>query len=115
MEKRKHNDGVIPYIIFCIILLILGFWLIVSINIIQDKDRRLEFESLKEGLCIYIEYDPWQGYTYCLVYDYDVEQVIEVDLYDELIHTDISVGDTIVYVVDYDYTDADFINVIKGE
>lgn len=104
-------------IIYSIICCLLSLILFIGIIFVQNENdylqKRVEFEPIKEGLCIYVEHDPWQGYNYCLVYDYEVEQVIEVDLYDELIHTDICVGDIIVYCVDYDYCDADFLNVIK--
>lgn len=114
MEKDKENStNIIFYILGCL----MGFILLIVISFMRVENERLrqqaEFEPIKEGLCIYVEHDPWQGYTYCLVYDYDIEKVIEIDLYNELIHTDINVGDTIIYVVDYNYCDGDFLNVIK--
>lgn len=117
MKKNKKTNEDKATIILMIIATLMALLLLVGVIFVRAENdylqKRVEFEPVKEGLCIYVEHDPWQGYTYCLVYDYEVEQVIEVDLYDELIHTDICVGDTIVYCVDYDYCDADFLNVIK--
>lgn len=113
-KNRKNNEDktaigilITAVAVAVLLLLLLLFFGVMSIR------KRVDFEPIKEGTCIYVDYDPEQGYNYCLVYDYEVEQIIEVDLYDELIYTDICVGDTIIYYVDYDYCDADFLNVIK--
>ena len=118
--KRENTWALVIAIVFIIIL---GLGLAISIRTITDLEKQLEiqqeFEPIKEGLCVYVEYP--NGYTgdfpipdYLLVYDYETEKVIEVDIFSETVHTRIYVGDTILYVVDYDYTDADFLNVIKG-
>lgn len=118
MDKDKKDS--IFLIFYTLGWIVLVFLLVLFLN---NKYRKLryqaEFESLREGVCVYVEYpnayDAAKGPVpdYLLVYDYETEKVIEVDIYEELIHTRINVGDTIVYVVDYNYTDADFINVIK--
>ena len=117
MKKNKENEDNKISIILLIIGALIAILLLVGIMFMRAENenlqKRAEFEPIKEGLCVHVEHDPQQGYIYCLVYDYEIEQIIEVDLYDELIHTDICVGDTIVYCVDYDYYDADFLNVIK--
>lgn len=117
MNKKQRAIKIISIICFSLLLALL----MVGVFFISYKNKQLReeihFESMKEGLCIYVEYEQdayGREYTYCLVYDYDKEKVIEVDLFEELIHTDIYVGDTILYVVDYNYTDADFVNVIRG-
>lgn len=117
-KENKENEDDKASIILLIIESLLALLLLFGIMLLRTENdklqKRLEFEPIKEGLCVYVEYDHWQGcYTYCLVYDYETERVIEVDLYDELIHTTICAGDTIIYCVDYDYCDADFLNVIK--
>ena len=110
-------------VIAIVFIVILGLVLAISIRTITDLEKQLEiqeeFEPIKEGLCVYVEYP--NSYTgdfpipdYLLVYDYETEKVIEVDIFADTVHTRIYVGDTILYVVDYDYTDADFLNVIKG-
>lgn len=114
MEKNNEDRTTIVILIIATvvaILLLVGVMFIRADNAYLQK--RVEFEPIKEGACVYVEHDPEQGYVYCLVYDYEAKQVIEVDLYDELIHTDICVGDTIIYCVDYDYCNADFLNVKK--
>lgn len=114
MKENKEDSAIIIILIIATLIAVLT---LIGVMFMQAKNeylqKRAEFEPIKEGLCIYIEYDSIQGYNYCLVYDYDTEKVIELDLYNELIHTDICVGDTILYCVDYDYYDADFLNVIK--
>ena len=104
---------------FCYFNNIIRFWVCYNVEYQSTIRARLSFETIKEGLCIHVEYeeDYYHGreYVYCLVYDEEINKVIEVDLFDELIHTNIDVGDTIVYVVDCNYTDADFLNVINKE
>ena len=118
-NKEKSDKGLIWLIgILCIVLTLIIFGLIVCVDIIKEKDRQLEFEPVKEGLCVYVEYpNAYTGDfpipTYLLVYDYETEKVIEVDIFADTVHTRINVGDTILYVVDYNYCDADFLNVIK--
>lgn len=123
MRKRENKIDVMFYIIALAVIIILGFGLAISIHTITNLKSQLkaqeEFEPIKEGLCVYVEYP--NSYTgnfpipnYLLVYDYETEKVIEVDIFDDTVHTRINVGDTILYVVDYNYCDADFLNVIKG-
>lgn len=117
MKKNRKNNEDKTTIVILIIATVVAVLLFFGVMFIRAENeylqKRVDFEPIKEGTCIYVEYDPEQGYSYCLVYDYEVEQIIEVDLYNELIYTDICVGDTIIYYVDYDYCDADFLNVIK--
>lgn len=105
------------YIICIVVVAILSFGLAISIDTIIKLEQEKKFETLREGLCVYVESNHTgykTEYTYCLVYDESIDKIIEVDMFDELIHTNIAVGDTIVYVVDYNYTDADFVNVIHA-
>lgn len=117
MKKNRKNNEDETTIVILIIAVVVATLLLVGVMFIRAENdylqKRVDFEPIKEGTCVYVEHDPEQGYSYCLVYDYEVEQIIEVDLYNELIYTDICVGDTIIYYVDYDYYDADFLNVIK--
>lgn len=117
MKKNRKNNEDETTIVILIIAVVVATLLLVGVMFIRAENdylqKRVDFEPIKEGTCVYVEHDPEQGYSYCLVYDYEVEQIIEVDLYNELIYTDICVGDTIIYYVDYDYCDADFLNVIK--
>ena len=114
-KKRTSKGDIIFMIIVSIMLMALLFGLAFLNNQNQDLKKKAEFNQVKQGLCVYVESHKTAyktEYTYCLVYDEETDKVIEVDLYEELIHGSIRVGDTIVYVVDYDYTDADFLNVI---
>lgn len=119
MEVKRKRKGRIVYSI--LYLMLIFTWFVLTM-ILASQNRELKkqasFEPVKQGLCVYVEYDinyyNKREYNYCLVYDEYIDQIIEVDLFDEVIYCNINAGDTIVYVVDYDYTDADFLNVIKG-
>ena len=116
MNKKQKAIKII-FIIYCSLLFVL---LLTGTFLLSYENKRLReenrFDPIKEGFCVHVEYeqcDYGKKYTYCLVYDYETEKVIEVNLFEEVIHTDIFAGDTILYVVDYNYTDADFLNVIR--
>ena len=126
MKKNKESKrkirlarfDAIYYIVACLIafLLLIG---IIYVRVENDNLRKeVEFNPVKEGLCVYVEYmnisiNGIPVPDYILVYDYDIDKVIEIDMFYELVHTQIRTGDTILYCVDYNYTDADFLNVIK--
>lgn len=116
-ENKTINALTIGLSILCVLF---GFAFAATLRVCTMQQEQLKEEPIKEGLCVYVEYpnayEAAKGPipNYLLVYDYETEKVIEVDIYDELVHVRISVGDTIVYVVDPDYTDADFVNVIKA-
>ena len=81
MKKNKEDKATIILMIIATLVAILLFFGEMFVRAENDYLRkRVEFEPIKEGLCIYVEHDPWQGYIYCLVYDYEVEQVFEVEL-----------------------------------
>ena len=91
-------------------MMAISYFLIFLMRENTQLNKKLEFyenESMREATIIAV--------TDCCVYVLDdfVNQVIEVDIFDELIHTTIEVGDTAIYVVDYYYTDADLIAIIK--
>ena len=115
MMNKKDKAEIASFIFVGICSFIMFITTILFATKNQDLEKKVEFNQVKQGLCVYVESHKTAyktEYTYCLVYDEETDKVIEVDLYEELIHGDIRVGDTIVYVVDYDYTDADFLNVI---
>ena len=116
VRNRKKIRGTSMLNIINLVLVII--WAILTAILISQKNdlkRKANFEPVKQGLCVYVEQDRWYDYTYCLVYDEYIDQIIEVDIFNDVVHTQIEVGDTIIYVVDYNYCDADFLNVIKGE
>lgn len=87
----------------------------------SESKSRLDFEYVREGLCIYSDCvytgdktHPYEG-NICWVIDYETEKVIEVDIYNDTLYCEIEPGDIIGYIVDYDYTDADLLYVIKGD
>lgn len=114
---KKNKIDIILWIICVSMMCIFLFGCAFMGTELGQLKKYAEFESIKEGLCVYVEYpNSYQGVPvpdYILVYDYEIEKVIEIDMYDELVHTRIYVGDTILYCVDYYYTDADFLNVVR--
>ena len=95
-------------------ILLIAFVIIEALILHQNYElkKRLDFyenDSLREAPIIAV--------TDACVYVLDdaTNKIIEVDIFDELIHTTIEVGDIAIYVIDYNYTDADLINIIKGE
>lgn len=113
MEKKDIKTYIL---LFIGVLIILGI-AIFQIYLLKENQylkEHLEFyeeESLREGPILYVNEE---GST-ILVYDTLKEKIIEVDVYDETIHTTIKIGDTAIYIVDYNYTDADLITIIKKE
>lgn len=110
MKKKPGN--ILQYIGLAILLI--GFLLVEAFifreNIaLQKKLDFYENDSLREAPIIAV--------TDACVYviDETTGKIIEVDIFDELIHTTIEVGDIAIYVIDYNYTDADLINIIKKE
>ena len=100
---------IVGYIVFVVVMVfILGSVVyITKENEILKKKLEFAESNPKEatilavvGSCVY-------------VYDDYVEAFIEIDVFEEVIHTTIEVGDVAIYIVDYDYTDADLIAVIK--
>lgn len=97
-------------------LLVLGVIVFVGVaiglsvdnNQLKEENERLKnYEPIHEAEII--------GFNDAVVYVYDdeLEHFIEVDIFHELIHCTIEVGDTAVYVVAYDGSDADLLNIIK--
>lgn len=76
---------------------------------LQEKIEFYENESIREATILEV--------TDCCVYVFDdyINNFIFIDIFTELIHTKIEVGDTAIYVVDFSYTDADLIGIIKKE
>ena len=111
-EKEKEMKGnFITLMITLIVILVFLFVAVTCMNLTRRRlEKELEFykeDSLREGIIVMVTD------TCVYVADEITEKIIEVDIFDELIHTTIEVGDTAVYVVDYEYTDADLINIIK--
>lgn len=89
---------------FCFI-----FWnIFINENSVLKEKLAFYENNLKEAVIIAVS----DACVY--VYDDYKEAVIEVDIFDEIIHTEIEVGDIAIYVVDYDYTDADLIAIEKN-
>lgn len=97
---------------------------IVTVCILSDKNKQLEkfteeFGDIREGICVYSDCvyignkaNPYSC-SICWVIDYETEKVIEIDVDDEMLYCKLEPGDTIYYIVDINYTDADFLNVVK--
>lgn len=115
----KNKSYKIEFIVFMISALVLavGYAVLAVRNVRLEKELEFESMTIKEGLCIYIEYNGTSTNSkpvYCLVADMETERIIEVDIDSQLLHKHVSVGDTIIYSVDRNYTDADFINFIEN-
>lgn len=124
-KEKEEKENFIIGIIFIIGVIVLFISLLITAisagcmkHKIDELTKRNEFEYFREGLCVYVEYE--NAYTgevpvpvTLWVIDYETEKVIEVDVYEELVHTRIYVGDIILYTISYDYIDADFINVVR--
>ena len=93
---------------------------IMTVCILSNKNEQLEFENIREGICVYADCvytgDKINPYScsICWVIDYETEKVIELDVDDTILYCKLEPGDTIYYVVDYNFTDADFLGVVKG-
>ena len=86
-----------------------------------ESKSRLDFEYIREGICVYSDctYTGDRVHPYscsiCYVIDSITDKIIEVDVYNDMLFCEIEPGDTIGYIVDYDYTDADCLYIIKGD
>ncbi len=112
---KDKSKSIILSIIFCILTIFCILSMVLYIDI-KSKNIYLENQndfymnlSLREGEIVAV-YD-----SVVYVYDDVLETVIEVDIFDELVHTKIEVGDLAIYSIDYDATDADLINIVKKE
>jgi len=109
---KKKTGNILQYIGLAILLI--GF-LLVEVFIFRENitlQKKLDFyenDSIREAPIIAVT----DACVYVL--DETTGKIIEVDIFDELIHTTIEVGDIAIYVIDYNYTDADLINIIKKE
>lgn len=117
-DKQEKDNFIISFIGFIVGLLLVAITIGLMTHKIKELEKINEFEYFREGLCIYVEYEGAHTGEFpipvtLLVLDYETEKVIEVDIYEELVHTRIYVGDIILYSISYDYIDADFINVVK--
>ena len=110
-KEKEIKANFITSMITMLVILVFLFIAVVCMNLTRRRlEKELEFykeDSLREGIIVMVTD------TCVYVADEMTEKIIEVDIFDELIHTTIEVGDTAVYVVDYEYTDADLINIIK--
>ena len=105
-EKILKSIGYIVLVVLCFFILFSVVYITKENEILKKK---LEFaESNPKEATIIAVYD-----SCVCVYDDYVETFIEIDVFEEVIHTNIEVGDIAIYIVDYDYTDADLIAVIK--
>jgi predicted PurR-regulated permease PerM len=116
MDEKKYKSTIQVLIIIGCVLVLMGILFLASIgSLVKQREQlknELEFyqeESIREGQIIAV--------SDAVVYVIDTlkEKVIEVDIYHELIHTTIEVGDIAVYGVNYDYTDAGLLGIIKKE
>lgn len=116
MDKEDNKFAIQAFVILVCLLVVMCIIFAANIgNLVKQREQlknELEFyqeESIREGQIVSV------SDTVVYVIDTLKEKVIEVDIYHELIHTAIEVGDIAVYVVNYDYTDADLLGVIKKE
>ena len=93
-----------------------------QLNMIKELNEQLEkneFANFRQGVCISSdcefvdEYSNSYSCTTCLVKDFETNEIIEVDVDDTMLYCSIEEGDIIYYIVDRNYNDADFLNIIK--
>lgn len=109
---KKYADIVlvaVGIVSLCVWLVYVYFVLVQDNKFLRCKVEFYEEESLRSGQIVSIDNNA------IYVFDELKERIIEVDAYEELVHCDIEIGDYAVYRVDYEYTDADLLNVIKRE
>lgn len=78
--------------------------------ILEEKVHFYETDCIREAEIIDVKAKGEGSVVY--VNDYELG-IIDVDVYWEGIHTTIEVGDTAVYTMDYERTDADLLTIIK--
>lgn len=108
-NKRLVIICVSFFFIMLFLIMIGAIFLFQENKKLQEKIEFYENESMREATILEV--------TDCCVYVFDdyVNGFIEIDIFPELIHTKIEVGDTAIYVVDFGYTDADLIGIVKKE
>lgn len=81
---------------------------------IEDLNNELEFYkdcSLREAEILFVDNEG----DFVVVYDDYLESLIEVEVFPQIIHCTIEVGDTALYVINMEATDADLLGIIKKE
>ena len=103
--------------LFFVVLCILFGAMITGIGY-QVKVERLENDlefykecSLREAEILFVDNEG----SFVVVYDEYLESLIEIDVFPEVIHCTIEVGDTALYDIDMEATDADLLGIIKKE
>ena len=116
MGKDSCEKIAISLLCICGIMLII---LLLMFSFLSSKE--IEKRELKKELEFYTEEsireEPIISFNDTVVYVFDTfkDCVIEIDIFPELIHTTIETGDIAIYVVNYEYTDADLLGIIKKE
>lgn len=101
-------------ILLVFIMAVLGF---VSTGCSQQPERNIEQSIIEEGEVLSIDNLKTGGVIYVL-FEGDKTTppgVIEVDVDEDIIYTQIGVGDTAIYCRDEKWTDADLIAIFKDE
>lgn len=114
IQRIKENKDIIILIGLVLIPVILISFFVSHIIISKenrDLKKQIEFyetDCIREAEIVAIETEGSVVY----VNDYELG-IIDVDIYWEGIHTTIEIGDTAVYTMDYERTDADLLNIVK--
>lgn len=107
-ESKTNIDIIWIFTMFFLILIMIGAIFMYQEN--RKTQQELNFyknESVREAVILRVKD--------CCVYVFDdyVNKLIEIDIFPEIIYTTIETGDIAIYVVDFDYTDADLIGIEK--
>ena len=101
--------GFISYIVFGAIITSIVYQ--VKIETLENELEFYKDCSLREAEILFIDNEG----DFVVVYDEYLEYFIEIDVFPEIIHCTIEVGDTALYVINMEATDADLLGIIKKE
>ena len=113
--NKKDKVDVIGMVFVAVSVFLMLITLLVFATEIQELEKKLDFDYIREGQCVYVKYkdnysEGWVA-EYCLVYDEKNDKTLKVNVESNLVHIKIEAGDVIIYKVNYDYTEITFLNV----
>lgn len=111
---KKDKASIFGMIFICVCVFMMMITLLFLSTKNQELEKKLEFDYIREGKCVYIETEKITSrprHYYCLVYDEETEKTLKAIIPKELDPYTLEVGEIIIYKVNYDYTEVTFLNV----